>query len=116
MRHQLGVGAFLIFASAVCGGTAVIDGEADPRGTGGASSSSVASSSSSASSSSASSGAGGTSSGSTTTGVGGGLQEGCPDQKPDSAGSCSPDGLFCDYGGFCNFVECIDGQWAFPLC
>jgi hypothetical protein len=53
---------------------------------------------------------------STGSGAGGGLPEECPDEYPTTAGPCAPDGLVCDYGGFCNFVECFDGMWAFPLC
>ena len=48
-------------------------------------------------------------------GVGGALSEGCPAEKP-SGGPCSPDGLFCDWGGFCNAAQCQDGMWVFPIC
>ena len=50
-----------------------------------------------------------------TGGQGGGLAEGCPPTLPMS-GACTPDGLLCDYGGFCNFVMCESGSWTFPLC
>ena len=48
-------------------------------------------------------------------GSGGGLAEGCPAVKP-TGGTCAPEGLFCDYGGFCNSASCLGGVWSFPLC
>ena len=41
--------------------------------------------------------------------------EGCPPEKP-TGGTCAPEGLVCDYGGFCNFVVCSNGGWSFPVC
>jgi hypothetical protein len=49
-------------------------------------------------------------------GSGGSLPEGCPPIKPTQPGACAPEGLKCDYGGFCNFVDCLNGSWQFPLC
>lgn len=46
----------------------------------------------------------------------GGLPAGCPATIPTEPGPCAPDGLICEYGGFCNFVECFDGMWTWPLC
>jgi len=48
-------------------------------------------------------------------GGGGQPQEGCPPSLP-SPGACAPDGLFCEYGGFCESVTCLNGIWVFPIC
>lgn len=49
-------------------------------------------------------------------GSGGQPPEGCPEVLPLEPGPCAPDGLVCDYGGYCNFVVCHDGKWMHSPC
>jgi hypothetical protein len=96
-----------------CGGKAVIDGEPIQEGTGAGDASSV--SQGGYDFQGATQGSGGDAAADGGGGAGGGLAEGCPPALPEG-GACAPDGLMCDYGGFCNSATCEGGTWQFPIC
>jgi hypothetical protein len=124
--HNAVVRRFLLsatFACAwlACGGKAVIDPvpEQDPTRDSATSSGQTTGTTSSSTDVGSSSSATGSSSGATGSSSGGGGDEGaCPPDKPEPgvAEPCAPDGLVCDYGGFCNFVICEGGDWIAPIC
>jgi hypothetical protein len=123
MRTRFGALHALVALSALavaCGGstfdTQAEDGGTDSGADGGTSG--TASSGTGSSGVSGSSGAGGTSGSSGSTGTsGGGTGGGCP-ASPPTSGSCSPEGLTCEWGtsnvADCDTVAtCTGGLWSF---
>jgi hypothetical protein len=110
--RRLLLSAAVACAWLACGGKAVIDPvpEQDPtRDIATSSGQTMGTTSSSADVSSSSS---------ATSSSSGGDEGECPPDKPElgAAEPCAPDGLVCDYGGFCNSVICEGGDWIAPIC